>query len=58
MVASPAGDVFQALDLTNLPQGHVVGAGDVRLFQFWYRNPAAGGSNFNLSDGLRVDFCP
>lgn len=25
-------------------------------FQFWYRNPAAGGANFNLSDALHVDF--
>jgi hypothetical protein len=25
-------------------------------FQFWYRNPAAGGAGFNLSDGLRVQF--
>jgi hypothetical protein len=27
-------------------------------FQFWYRNPAAGGPGFNLSDGLHVDFAP
>lgn len=25
-------------------------------FQFWYRNPAAGGSMFNLSNGLHVQF--
>jgi hypothetical protein len=25
-------------------------------FQFWYRNPAAGGVGFNLSDALHVDF--
>jgi hypothetical protein len=25
-------------------------------FQFWYRDPAAGGSKFNLSDALHVDF--
>jgi hypothetical protein len=24
--------------------------------QFWYRNPAAGGTGFNLSDALHVDF--
>ena len=33
-------------------------AGDVRFFQFWYRNTAAGGAGFNLSDGIRVTFCP
>lgn len=27
-------------------------------FQFWYRDPNAGGSNFNLSDGLHVTFAP
>jgi hypothetical protein len=32
--------------------------GSVWNFQFWYRDPAGGGSNFNLSDGLRVTFCP
>lgn len=25
-------------------------------FQFWYRDPQAGGSNFNLSDGLSIQF--
>ena len=27
-------------------------------FQFWYRDPPAGGANFNLSDGLHVAFGP
>lgn len=27
-------------------------------FQYWYRDPAAGGSNFNLSDGLEIVFVP
>jgi len=27
-------------------------------FQFWYRDPAGGGTAFNLSDGLSVSFCP
>ena len=27
-------------------------------FQFWYRDPPAGGANFNLSDGLHVVFAP
>ena len=26
-------------------------------FQFWFRDPPAGGANFNLSDGLEVLFC-
>ena len=27
-------------------------------FQCWYRDPAAGGSDFNLSDGLTIQFVP
>ncbi len=27
-------------------------------FQAWYRDPAGGGAGFNLSDGLRITFCP
>lgn len=27
-------------------------------FQFWYRDVAAGGANFNLSDALHVHFAP
>ena len=27
-------------------------------FQFWYRDPQAGGSFFNLSNGLEAVFCP
>ncbi len=27
-------------------------------FQFWYRDPAAGGANFNLTDAVEVNFCP
>lgn len=33
-------------------------AGSTWNFQFWYRDPAAGGSNFNLSNGLSVGFLP
>jgi hypothetical protein len=27
-------------------------------FQYWYRDPAAGGAFFNLSDGLTILFTP
>jgi hypothetical protein len=33
-------------------------AGSEKRFQLWYRNPAAGGAGFNLSDGRVVRFCP
>jgi hypothetical protein len=32
--------------------------GQTRNFQFYYRNPAAGGALANTSDGLSVSFCP
>lgn len=32
-------------------------AGSSWNFQFWYRDPAAGGAGFNLSNGLLVGFC-
>ena len=46
------------VDLNALPGGDSVVPGDVRNVQFYYRDPVAGGSNFNLSDALSVRFCP
>jgi hypothetical protein len=31
--------------------------GSTWYFQFWFRDPAAGGARFNTSDGLQVVFC-
>jgi len=31
--------------------------GDTRVFQCWYRDPAAGGALFNFSDAVEVRFC-
>ena len=42
---------FNATPATILP-------GSSWNFQFWYRDPAGGGSNFNLSDAFRATFCP
>ncbi len=50
------GDADRTLDLFALPSGPA-SAGQVWNFQFWYRNPAAGGAGFNLSDGLSVTIC-
>ncbi|MFT7540898.1 MAG: subtilisin family serine protease [Gammaproteobacteria bacterium] len=47
-----------AIDITNLPNGGVIQAGDTVNFQYWYRDNAAGGAQFNLSDGLTATFCP
>lgn len=35
-----------------------ISPGSTWNFQLWYRDPAAGGSGFNLSDGLRAHFVP
>jgi hypothetical protein len=52
------GDAEFHLDLTHLPAGGAIHAGDTRYFQLWYRDPAAGGSFYNESNGLSVHFCP
>ena len=55
------GFASQTLDLDSAPfdggSGQAV-AGATLRFQFWYRDPAAGGAGFNLSDALAVKFCP
>jgi len=58
LTTTATGDASMPVNLYNLPAGQGVVAGSVRYFQLWYRNPAAGGSGFNLSDGLEVRFCP
>ncbi len=56
-----SGSAERALDFTLPPLS--AGPGAVTplstwRFQFWYRDPQAGGSFFNLSDGLDAYFCP
>jgi hypothetical protein len=55
------GDAFYALDYSQPPMnsgnGTIVDGMEFN-FQFWFRDPAGGGSTFNLSDGLNVVFCP
>lgn len=52
------GDFTWALDLNALPTGGDISSGETWGFQLWYRDPDAGGANFNASDGLEVPFCP
>ena len=48
-----------ALDLENPPQPEgEIEPGSTWNFQFWFRDPPAGGAGFDLSDGLTVPFCP
>ena len=52
------GDVSHALDFSVAGTlSDNIQAGELWNFQFWYRDPAAGGATFNLSDALEVTFC-
>lgn len=44
------------LDRASIPQLASLQPGDVRSFQYWYRNPAGGAAGFNLTDALEVFF--
>ncbi|MDP6840033.1 MAG: hypothetical protein QF724_13945, partial [Planctomycetota bacterium] len=52
-----SGSMSRAVDYTNPPQpsGQIT-VGSTWNFQAWYRDPAAGGSGFNLSDGYEILF--
>ncbi|MBK7643080.1 MAG: hypothetical protein IPJ19_08515 [Planctomycetes bacterium] len=52
------GDMVYPLDYNSLPLSGQIHAGEVWNFALWYRDPAAGGANFNASNGLNVVFCP
>jgi hypothetical protein len=61
LVVDPSGEAARWLDLASPPAE--AGPGEIRagstwFFQLWYRDPAAGGTGANLSDGLAVRFCP
>jgi hypothetical protein len=61
MMPSIFGDFTVALDFTTSPLGigfNAVAAGDTQNFQCWYRDPAAGGGGFNLSNATSITFCP
>lgn len=57
LTATPTGTSSRAIDLTGPPAFGNITAGSTVHFQCWYRNPAAGGTGFNLSDGLSATFC-
>ncbi len=60
-LSTAAGVLGRPLDFTQPPLSSGPGAptaGSTWYFQLWYRDVAAGGPQFNLSDGLGVTFCP
>ena len=51
-----SGTVNRVIDASALPAP--ISAGETRNFQFWYRDPAAGGAFYNLSGAVAVEFTP
>ncbi len=54
---SNPGAAVLPLDLSSPPASQIT-PGSTWHFQFWFRDIAAGGAGFNLSNGLRATFCP
>lgn len=58
LVTSALGSASYAVDITSPPQSTgQISAGETWYFQFWFRDPAAGGSFFDLSNALELTFC-
>ncbi|MAE27958.1 MAG: lamin tail domain-containing protein [Planctomycetota bacterium] len=54
---STTGGMNMTIDLANPPSAAgTITAGSTWGFQAWYRDPVAGGANYDLSDGLSVTF--
>ena len=58
VVFATGGTIDFSVDNTQFPANGSLIAGSTWNFQAWYRDPAAGGSSFNLSDAASVEFCP
>lgn len=60
IVNSGAGGMVDTwLDVTNPPQANgQITSGSTWYFQYYYRDPAAGGVAFNTSDAVVLTFCP
>ena len=58
LVSSASGEYQTPFDQASLAPGDALVPGDVRRFQCWFRDSAAGGAGFNFTDGLSVTFCP
>jgi len=57
----PLGDISRNVDFNAAPMNAgpgLVVPGSRWNFQFWYRDSAAGGATFNLTNGLTAPICP
>lgn len=58
IVPAAGGALTRVINNSVPPSAGVLVAGSTWNFQAWFRDVAAGGSNFNLSNGLRIPFAP
>ena len=58
LFSDAAGTFTGSVDFNNLPAGLVIEPGQERNVQCWYRDVAAGGAGFNLSNAASIVFCP
>lgn len=56
VLVNQSGAAALPVDLTQLPAGAQITGGSTWNFQFWFREPVGAGSN--LSDAMRITFCP
>ncbi|MCC7014787.1 MAG: S8 family serine peptidase [Planctomycetes bacterium] len=54
ILTNAQGVALRVVDLTQSPAAGVIVPGLTSNFQFWFRDPSAGGSNFNLSDAVSI----
>ena len=57
VTSNALGDVSYPVDLNNLPPAGQIDGGETWGFQILYRDPAGGGAQFNISDGLLTTWC-
>jgi hypothetical protein len=55
---SPVGTAAFPVNFNLLPAGGQITSGSTWNFQFLFRDPTAGGANFNLSNAQSATFCP
>jgi hypothetical protein len=61
VVSDSLGTASRFVDFSTSPAGsgpNQITAGSTWNFQHWFRDPAAGGSDFNLSNAVKVTFIP
>lgn len=56
VIVNQSGTTALPVDLTQLPGAAQITGGSSWNFQFWFREPVGAGSN--LSDAMRITFCP